>query len=101
MENTVFLELLRRGNEAPLQELYYYRSRDYEVDFVVKEGTQVKELIQVTYASGKDEIERRELKALDKVSEELGCKRKTVITWDYEEEGEINYIPLWKWLLQW
>jgi predicted AAA+ superfamily ATPase len=31
--------------------------------------------------------------------EELGCKNLTVITWDYEEEGEIEYIPLWKWLL--
>ena len=99
VENTVFLELLRRGNEAPLQELYYYRSRDYEVDFVVKEGEKVRELIQVTYASGKDEIERRELRALDKAGEELKCKNKTVITWDYEEEGEVRFIPLWKWLL--
>ena len=99
MENAVFVELMRRKNTEPLGELYYFKYSGGEVDFVVKEGTQVKELIQVTYASGKDEIEKRELKALEKASQELGCKNKTVITWDYEEEGEIKFVPLWKWLL--
>ena len=93
MENLVAVELLRRESE-----LYYWKNGG-EVDFVIKEGEKVRELIQVTYASGKDEIERRELRALDKAGEELGCRNKTVITWDYEEEGEVQYIPLWKWLL--
>jgi len=100
MENLVFLELLRGRNSNPLWEIYYYRTEDYEVDFVVKEGERIKECIQVTYASGKDEIERREIKALEKASAELRCRRKTVITWDYEEEGEVRYIPLWRWLLE-
>ena len=43
--------------------MYYYKSRDYEVDFIVKEGEKVRELIQVTYASERDEVERRELRA--------------------------------------
>jgi len=33
-------------------------------------------------------------------SKKLGCKKLTVITWDYEEEGEIKFVPLWKWLLR-
>ena len=49
---------------------------------------------------GWDEIERREIRALEKASEELGCKKETVITWDYEEDGEVRYIPLWRWLLE-
>ena len=100
MENAVFLELLRRRNLNPLWDIYYYRTENYEVDFVVKEGSEILECIQVTYASGKDEIEKREIRALEKAEEELRCKRKTVITWDYEEEGEIRYTPLWKWLLE-
>ena len=101
MENIVFLELMRQVNKEPLRSVYFYKSsRGEEVDFVVKEGEKVRELIQVTYASGKDEIERRELRALDKAADELGCKNKTVITWDYEEDGKIKFIPLWKWLLQ-
>ncbi len=101
MENAVFLELLRRTNDNPLLSIYFYKSsRGNEVDFVVKEGNEIRELIQVTYASGRDDIERREIKALEKVGEELRCKNLKIITWDYEEEGEIKYVPLWKWLLK-
>ncbi|MEM5821369.1 MAG: ATP-binding protein, partial [Candidatus Aenigmatarchaeota archaeon] len=69
MENVVFLDLLRKTNENPLTEIYYFKDyQQNEVDFVIKEGTKVKQLIQVTYASSKDEIEKREIKALLKAS---------------------------------
>ena len=105
MENVVFLELRRRQNKRPTMEIYYWK--DYygkEVDFVVREGLRVKELIQVTYASGIDEMNRREIKGLLKASKELKCKDLSVITWDHEGEEkakgkEIKFIPLWKWLL--
>ncbi|MEM5879256.1 MAG: hypothetical protein QXU74_02060, partial [Candidatus Aenigmatarchaeota archaeon] len=76
-----------------------------EVDFVLKEGLKIKQLIQVTYASGKDEIEKREIKALIKASEELKCKNLLMITWDYEGELKVKNKrivckPLWKWLLE-
>ncbi len=102
MENLVAIELMRRRAYWHKEwELYYWKDyQQREVDFVVKEGERIKECIQVTYASGKDEIERREIRALDKASEELRCEKKTVITWDYEEKGEIRYVPLWKWLLE-
>jgi hypothetical protein len=104
MENMVFVELRREKNKNPLLEIYYFKSNDKEVDFVVKEGLRVKQLIQVTYASGRDEIERREIKSLLKASETLKCKNLFVITWDYEGEEEIKgkkikFLPLWKWLL--
>ena len=106
MENVVFLELIRKTNEKPLLEIYYWK--DYqgrEVDFVVKEGQRIKELIQVTHAPGRDEIERREIKSLLKASRELGCKNLLVITWDYEGEENlegrrIRFLPLWKWLIK-
>lgn len=105
MENVVFLELRRRQNKRPMMEIYYWK--DYygkEVDFVVREGLRVKELIQVTYASGIDEMNRREIKGLLKAGKELKCKDLSVITWDYEGEEktggkEIKFIPLWKWVL--
>jgi len=64
----------------------------------------VKQLIQVTYASGRDEIEKREIKALLKASEVLKCRDLLVITWDYGGEESIDnkkikFVPLWKWLL--
>ncbi len=106
IENLVFLELLRKTNENPLMEIFYWK--DYqgrEVDFVLKEGLKVKQLIQVTYASARDEIERREIKALLKASSLLKCRNLLCITWDYEDEEKIKrrrikFLPLWKWLLK-
>jgi hypothetical protein len=105
MENVVAIDLKRRQSENPLTEVYYWK--DYagrEVDFLVKEGPNIRELIQVTFASDRNEIEERELKTLIRASKEIGCKELFIITWDYEAEEElkdrkIKFVPLWKWLL--
>lgn len=68
MENAVLLELMRMRNSNPLIEIFYLKLMDREVDFVVKEGSDVKQLVQVTYASSRDEIERREIRALLKLA---------------------------------
>ncbi len=105
MENLVFIELKKKELEGK-HEIYYWKDyQQREVDFVIKEGIKVKQLIQVTYASDKDEIEKRELKALVAASKELRCNNLLVITWDYEAEEKIDskkikFLPLWKWLLR-
>ncbi len=107
MENLVFIELSRRKSYNFKDNLEIYYWKDYqqrEVDFVVKEGVDVRKLIQVTYASDRDEINNREINSLVKASEQLGCKDLEIITWDYEDKlvvdgREIKCIPLWKWLL--
>ncbi|MGB7002020.1 MAG: ATP-binding protein [Halobacteriota archaeon] len=106
MENAVFLELKRMQNERPMLDIYYYRDyQQREVDFVLKEGLAVKQLIQVTYASDRTELVKREVDALLKVSSEFKCKNLVMITWDYEaelnvEDKTIICIPLWKWLIR-
>ena len=105
MENVVFLELLRRSNKKPLMEIFYWKDyQQREVDFVIKEGLKVKQLIQVSYASDRNEINEREIKSLLKASELLNCKNLLCITWDYEDVEKIKgkkikFVPLWKWLL--
>ena len=100
MENLVAIELKRRGKEV-----YYWKDyQQREVDFVVKDGLNVKELIQVCYDIEDFTTKERELKALVKASKELKCKNLKVITWDYEAKEEfknkrIEFIPLWRWLL--
>ena len=102
MENVVAVDILRR---EPRENVFFYLTpRHEEVDFVIGEGMKIKQLIQVTYASGRDEIEKREIKSLIKASNELKCKNLEIITWDYENEinldgKTIECIPLWKWLL--
>jgi len=105
MENFVFLELIKRGYEEN-KDIFYIDFQDGEVDFVIKEGLRIKQLIQVTYASSKDEIEQREIKSLEKAYELFKKDRSEliIITWDYEDiikhnNLEIKCIPLWKWLL--
>jgi predicted AAA+ superfamily ATPase len=74
------------------------------VDFLVKQGPTVKQLIQVVFASGRDEVRKEELDSLLRAGEELRCKDLTLITWDYEDEIErggrrIRAVPLWEWIL--
>lgn len=97
MESVVAVELMRRGLSYN-----YLRINDYEVDFVINQ--EPREYIQVTYASAMDEIDRREFKALIRANEVLGRGVARVISWDLEDEIEIEGIkvkvtPLWRWLL--
>jgi len=103
MEGVVFVEFIRKGLKTN-RDLFYYRSNGYEVDFLIKNGKGVKQLVQVTYASDKDEIEKREIKSLIRASDGLNCRNLLVVTWDYEDEIKVDEriikcVPLWKWLL--
>ena len=112
MENLVFVELLRRKCCVTDFQFNYFQTRGgYEVDFLIKEGLRVKQLIQVTYANSFDEVEHREIRALLKAKEMFkeDNPELLIITWDYEDEkelswfgkkGKIKFVPLWKWLLK-
>jgi len=105
MENCTALNLIKKVLENKIDSVFYWKDyQSKEVDFVVKEGLKVGQLIQVTYASNRDEIEKREIKSLLKASELLKCKDLLCITWDYEGvetigRKKIRFLPLWKWLL--
>lgn len=107
MENLTLIELLRRKSyEVNGWEIYYWKDHQQaEVDFVIKEGPRVRQLIQVTDVSGIDEIDKREIKSLLKASELLNCKNLMILTWDAEDALEkdgkkIKLVPLWRWLLE-
>ena len=99
-ENTVANELLRRGCKV-----YYWKNRrQEEVDFVIKDGIQIKQLIQVCYDMETVDTKQREVKALKKAMDEFQLKEGLIITDIIEDEEKIDgkhicYIPLWKWLL--
>lgn len=107
MENIIAVELLRKKNYFhPLLEIFYYKDASgKEVDFVVKDITKIKQLIQACYSIDDFGTKDREIKALIDASKILKCDNLLVITWDYEGEeffGEkkIKYVPLWKWLIE-
>jgi hypothetical protein len=104
MESLVFTELVKRGNE-PNREIFYYRTRnDREVDFVIKKGIKILELIQVCYEINSPDVEQREIKALIEAGKELSATKLTILTWSekrtIKKDGlTINFKPLWEWLI--
>ncbi len=104
-ENLVAIELKRREKEC-----YYWKNAEKEeVDFVVKDGAKIGQLIQVCYDISDVDTKKREIKALLKASNDLKCNNLLIIGSDKEgkEEHEwfgikrsVKFIPLWKWLLK-
>jgi len=100
-ENAVAVELRRRGKNV-----YYWKDSQFrEVDFVIKEGLGVSQLLQVCFEVDNEEIKKREIVSLLKASEELSCGNLLIITKELEGKEEVKnkkvtYCPLWKWLLK-
>lgn len=104
-ENVVAIELLRQKARGRIDAVYYWQDdAQREVDFVVKTGTQVSALIQVSYDMRNENTHAREMTALIHASDVLKCNTLIIITNDTEEkkrikQKQIQYVPLWKWLL--
>jgi len=105
MENVVAVELLRQISSASSRiEVYYWKDPQHrEVDFVIKDGTDISQLIQVCYDINDPGTKERELRSLARAAKELDCSDLLVITWDYDDVEDfkgntIRFVPLWKWL---
>ncbi len=103
-ENAVALELLRRAGQDTA--LHYWKDRfGKEVDFAVKKGITITNLIQVCHDITHPDTRERETSAILRASEELKCDDLLIITGSHEGVEEIKgktvrFIPLWKWLLE-
>ncbi len=109
-ENLTAIELNRRAQFNKNIQVYYWQNpQNYEVDFVVKEGLRIKQLIQVCWNLSDEDTKKREIRALLHASKELGCDNLLIISEDIDGEEEsqwydmrkpIKYKTLWKWLLE-
>ncbi len=106
-ENVVAIQLRKEELRGRCQLFFWKNPQQEEIDFVVKKGVAVAELIQVCHALPGQKTKEREIRALLKASRELRCKKLTVVTG--EQEGEetlewfgierkLRFVPLWKWL---
>ena len=107
LENMIAVELKRRA--AIDEQIYYFRKvREYEVDFVRVKGTQVQELIQVTYdfTQPRTKLYNREVGNLVKASNILHCDNLTLVMMygeprDIVEGGKtIHCVLATDWLLR-
>lgn len=108
-ENAVAIELKKNEMDGKAKIYYWKNSQQQEVDFVIKQGTEITQLIQVCYDITDIQTKEREKRALLKASQELECANLLIINENIEEEEnykwfgikrKIKFIPLWKWLLQ-
>lgn len=104
-ENIVFLHLKRKTAVNSNLEIYYCKdARHNEADFVVKEKTTIKEIIQVCWSIDDSKTKKREIDSLIKAMSNLKIENGLIITEDYEGEEfvgnkKIKFITLRKWLL--
>lgn len=98
LENMVFVELKRRG-----EEIYYFKEKG-ECDFVIKNGNSISEAIQVCYDLNLDN-QQREINGLTEAMLSLSLNEGKILTFDQEDhftrDGfQVQVIPVWKWLLE-
>lgn len=100
LENLVFLSLKRKDCE-----IYFHKDKK-ECDFVIKDGFEIREAIQVTQNIEDPETRKREIEGLKEAMDEYELKEGLILTEDTEEEivlqdkRMIIVKPIWKWLLE-
>ncbi len=108
-ENLVAIALWKQMLKHDVEVFFWKNVQNEEVDFVVKDGLKVKTLIQVCQHMDDPKTLDRETRALLKAGQELKCNQLLVLTEDREATeriewfgtaGEIQFLPLWKWLEQ-
>lgn len=98
LENTVFIELLRRGKEV------YYYSGEQECDFIIKDGRKISDVIQVCQELNGDN-EDREIGGIVEAATGFQIKKGLILTGNQEDERIVDGItvkikPVWRWLIE-
>ena len=92
LENLVFNHYLAHNKKV-----YYWRNKG-EVDFVVKEGLKVRELINVCYSLKDKEVLDREIESLKEAGGHFKNATKKIVFWEAGGETpvskEIKMIPV-------
>jgi predicted AAA+ superfamily ATPase len=108
-ENAVAVALHKRELQGDAEVFFWKGPQQQEVDFVVKRGLEVTNLIQVCASVDNPKTRQREIRALLKASDALRCDELLVLTENTEAEEEVSwyghggvvrFVPLWRWLLE-
>ena len=104
-ENLIFIELLRQQLERVDLEIYYWKHHGKEVDFVLKEGFSVVQLIQVCWDISDPKTKKRERDNLLSAMKHFDLDHGLILNGYYEtvekiESKTIRYVPLWQFFLR-
>ena len=104
LETIVYLELLRRKATTD-NDIYYFKSRNAEADFVVCDKNKTLAVYQVSYDISSAKTRKREIKGCIAGAKGTKCDNIFLIT-DHEsgiieEQGyKIQVISIWEWLVE-
>lgn len=104
LETIVYLELLRRKSTTD-NDIYYFKSRNAEADFVVCDKNKTLAVYQVSYDISNEKTRKREIKGCIAGAKGTKCDNIFLIT-DHEsgiieEQGyKIQVIPIWELLVK-
>lgn len=102
LENLVYNELKRRNKTV------YYHKQKKECDFILKEGSQITEVIQVAHSIATPETKQREVAGLLDAMAYFNLQKGLILTMEEEEVLTVNHQeaeytvmvqPIWKWLI--
>lgn len=106
-ENLVAIALKKEEIAGRIAVFFWRGSQGEEVDFIVKEGLRISQLIQVCADISNPKTLKREMRALTRASLELNCTDMLLLndridgseTLNWQgAEHKIRIMPVWKWL---
>ena len=104
LENIVFLQLRNKRFELDY-EIFFYKDRRREIDFVCVRGGRVVKLVQVSYEMSSEKTRERELSALFDMGRAFKCSDLLVVT-DHDSEMverdglKVRVVDIVTWLLE-
>ena len=104
LENIVFLQLRNKRFELDY-EIFFYKDRRREIDFVCVRGGHVVKLVQVSYEMSSEKTRERELSALFDMGRAFKCSDLLVVT-DHDSEMverdglKVRVVDVVTWLLE-
>lgn len=98
LENIVFLHLRMQKKD-----IYFHKDKK-ECDFIIREGNQIVQAIQVTTTLSNEEIKNREINGLVEAMSLYNLSEGLILTENEQDRIEVDgflivIIPIWKWLL--
>lgn len=87
------------------RDIFYWKDKNHEVDFLISKGSDIKELIQVSWDISNPKTKKREIQGIIAVAKIFNKKEGTILTKDAisqetVENIKINIQPLPIWLLR-